>query len=184
MSRIKSITRTVRIDDDVDRLLVEYAEKNGISVNLLIERALKKHTEWQVYAGKFGFLDTPLSLYSRIMGLLSLEQAKELGLWVGRNFAKDFILFWFKKIDFGSAIKGLELLGSSYARFFEFIYENEGLVHTIILKHDRGINSSILWDQVVRYVFAELIKMRVETEVTSDQLVARIHSTKFVTGNE
>lgn len=175
MSRIKSVTRTVRIDDDVEKLLVEYAEKNGISVNLLIERALRKHAEWQVYASKFGFLDTPLSLYNRIMGLLSPEQAMELGIWVGRNFAKDFILFWFKKIDFNSTIKSFELLGSSYARFFEFIHEDDGLVHTMILKHDRGTNSSILWDQVVKYVFGELVRMRVETEVTSDQLVARIH---------
>jgi hypothetical protein len=158
----------------VDQQLAEYAEKNGISVNLLIERALRKYAEWQVYANKFGFVDTPHSLYSRIIGSLTEEQAKDLGQWIGRTFGKDFILFWYKKIDFDAAIKSFELLGSPYARFFEFIHENDGLTHTIILKHNRGLNSSIVWEEVVKYVFEELLGMRVDLEATSDQLVARI----------
>ena len=174
MVRVRSITRTVRIDEDVDHQLTEYAERNGISVNLLIERALRKFAEWQVYASKFGFVDTPLSLYTRMLGSLTEEQAKDLGKWIGRTFAKDFILFWFKKIDFDSAIKSFELLGSPYARFFEFMQEDDGSTVTIILKHNRGLNSSFLWEEVVKYVFQELIGMSINAEVTTDQVVVRI----------
>jgi len=72
------------------------AEKERVSVNFLVNRALRKFIEWDVYAEKFGFLSLPASMITKMMSYLSDEEAKEMGRWAGQNLVKDFLTFWFK----------------------------------------------------------------------------------------
>nr|MDO8099203.1 ribbon-helix-helix protein, CopG family [Candidatus Njordarchaeota archaeon] len=44
--RRKTILRTIRLTKELDDVLQEDAEANGISVSALINRIIKKHAEW------------------------------------------------------------------------------------------------------------------------------------------
>ena len=168
-----AVTRTIRLDGDTDRALSTLAEKERVSVNFLVNRALRKFIEWDVYADKFGFVSMPSSLVTKMMSYLSDEEAKEMGRWAGQNLVKDFLTFWFKEVSVTTLVKGYPALESKYGKSFEYEEHVEGGRWTIILKHGRGIKWSHYYEELLRSVFEQLLKKEVKTERTEDQVVAR-----------
>src|SRR5438552_7143545 len=112
VSSSRSVTRTLRLDEDVRGCIVEMAEREQFSFNLLANRALRKLVEWEDKAGKFGFIQVPTSLVEKVFSILSDEEARELGREAGANTLPEMVLFWFKKFNPENAMKGTELIGS------------------------------------------------------------------------
>src|SRR5438094_2611141 len=81
----KTTTRAFRIDDTVDRQLRELAEREGVTVSFLANKALRRLVEWDMYADRFGFTAMPKEALSRMIGLLSEDEVRELGRWAGED---------------------------------------------------------------------------------------------------
>ena len=82
----KTTTRAFRIDDTVDRQLRELAEREGVTVSFLANKALRRLVEWDMYADRFGFTAMPKEALSRMIGLLSEDEVRKLGRWAGEGF--------------------------------------------------------------------------------------------------
>lgn len=173
MSTRTAVTRTIRLDGDTDRALSSLAEKDRVSVNFLVNRALRKFIEWDVYADKFGFVSMPASLIAKMMNYLTDAEAKEMGQWAGQNLVKDFLTFWFKEVSLSTLVKGYPSLESKYGKSFEYEEHVDGGRWTIIMKHGRGLKWSIYYEEILRSVFENLLKRDIKTEKTEDQVVAR-----------
>ncbi len=143
-------------------------------MSLTVNRALRRYVEWDAFAEKFGFINVAASIHERLFGYLSDEQARDLGDWAAHNFARDFIVFWFKKVNVETTLRALELMGSEYARLFQFDHSSVGKNHTIILKHGRGPKESAFNEGFVKGVFKGLLGKDVRTERTEDQVVANV----------
>ena len=88
-----SVTRTIRIERNVDEFLRKFADREGISVNFLVNKAIRRLVEWDVYADKFGMVSVPESLLVKMMDSVSDAEAGELGTWVGENLLPEFLTF-------------------------------------------------------------------------------------------
>src|SRR6266705_6013679 len=55
-TRVPSETRTIRLEGDVFPKLEALAEQEDVSISFIINKALRRHVEWQIYAEKFGFM--------------------------------------------------------------------------------------------------------------------------------
>ena len=88
-----SVTRTIRIERDVDDFLRKFADREGISVNFLVNKAIRRLVEWDVFAEKFGMVALPGSLLTRMMEYLTDEESAALGQWVGQNLLPEFLTF-------------------------------------------------------------------------------------------
>ncbi len=170
----KSVTRTIRLDkQEIEDPLREYSEREGVSVNFLINRALRKHIEWDMYADKFGMISVPSTLLTRMMDLLTEDQVRQLGKWSGESNIREFIFFWFKEVSFRTIFKNYPRLTSQYARMFEYEeHFNEG-EWTLLLKHDFGYKWSIYYEELIRGVFNSVLKVPVEVTSSENQVVAR-----------
>src|SRR5207245_11385466 len=107
-----SVTRTIRIERDVDDFLRKFGEREGVSVNLLVNKAIRRLVEWDIYAEKFGLVALPTSLIERLMDYLTDQEATELGRWVGENLIPEFITFWFKEVSLQAMVVGFPRLQS------------------------------------------------------------------------
>ena len=168
-----SVTRTIRIERDVDEFLRKFGEREGVSVNLLVNKAIRRLVEWDIYADKFGLVALPSSLVERLMEHLTDVEAAELGRWVGRNVLPEFMTFWFKEVSLQSMVVGFPRLTSRYGRSFEYEEHAKDGKWTVILKHGAGAKWSIYYEELIRTSFQELLKTEVATEKTDDQVVAR-----------
>ena len=168
-ARVPSETRTIRLEGDILFKLEELANQENVSISFIINKALRRHVEWEIYAEKFGFMMAFTSKMRRIFESLTDAEARELGSQSAENEYSEFINFWFKKIDFDTTVKALELLGSEYARSFKFEHSFDGSMHTIIFKHDRGPRTSAYYAEMAKVLFNRL-NLKVDT-VESDQQV-------------
>jgi len=168
-ARVLSETRTIRLEGDILLKLEELANQENVSISFIINKALRRHVEWEIYAEKFGFMMAFTSKMRRIFESLTDAEARELGSQSAENEYSEFINFWFKKIDFDTTVKALELLGSEYARSFRFEHSFDGSMHTIIFKHDRGPMTSAYYAEMAKVLFNRL-NLKVDT-VESDQQV-------------
>src|SRR5436309_14331582 len=99
----QTITRTVRLSPEVDRELQQLAKQERVSVNYLVASSLKRLTEWDILAEKFGFVAVPGFLHARMYSYSTVEQAREIGEWAATNFGSDSIIFRFKKLRLTTA---------------------------------------------------------------------------------
>src|SRR5207249_1449962 len=83
-----SVTRSVRIEKNADERLRQLEEQGDTSVNTLVNRALRKFVEWDAYGEKFGFITLPSAMLVKLMDCLSDEEARELGVWAGKNLVQ------------------------------------------------------------------------------------------------
>lgn len=174
MPTSSSVTRTIRIERDVDDFLRKFADREGISVNFLVNKAIRRLVEWDVFAEKFGMVSMPSSLLVKMMDALSDAEAAELGAWVGKNLLPEFLTFWFKEVSLQSVVVGYSRLTARYARAFEYEeYVKEGR-WTIVLKHGGGPRWSIYYEALLRTVLQVLLKgAEAQMERTEDQVLAR-----------
>jgi hypothetical protein len=173
VSASQSITRTIRIDEDVDDFLRRFSDKDGVSVNFLVNKALRKLVEWDIYAEKFGIVAVPSSLVRRMMDYLSDDQARELGSWVGKNLIREFVTFWFKEVSFQTIVKGYPKLAAQYGHSFEYEEHVEGGRWVIVIKHGMGHRWSLYYEELVKSLFRELLHKEAAVDKTEDQVVAR-----------
>lgn len=170
-TKIRSTSRTFRIDEDVDQKLGEVATDSRISLNQLANKALRRYVEWEANAEKFGTVTTSASTIRKFFEYLTLDQAKEMGRWWGESQAPGIITFFFKKFDFPSVLKALEYLGGQYGRAFTFDYDLDGEKNTLIVKHDMGLKASCFYAEAVKAAVAHL-GLGTDMFVTDDQVIA------------
>jgi hypothetical protein len=172
MQSSRAVTRTLRIDSDVESRIEQLAEKEGVSFNLLANRSLRRLVEWEATAEKFGFAQVPLHALERVFSLLSEEQARVMGREAGKNMMQELILFWFKKLDREAALN-LLAMSAKYARLFKMEHTRNGSTETVVLKHDRGRNASAYYAELLKSLFQSL-DTDVITQETEGQVVAQI----------
>src|SRR6266705_1795740 len=110
-----SETRTIRLEGDILLKLEELANQENVSISCIINKALRRHVEWEIYAEKFGFMMAFTSKMRRIYESLTDAEARELGRQSAENEYSEFINFWFKKINFETTVQALGLPLCEYA---------------------------------------------------------------------
>lgn len=169
-----SVTRTIRIERDVDEFLRRFADREGISVNFLVNKAIRRLVEWDVYAEKFGMVSLPESLLVKMMESLTDDEAGALGQWVGQNLLPEFLTFWFREVSLQSVVMGYSRLTARYAGAFEYEERSREGRWTIVFKHGGGSRWSVYYEGLLQTALQSLLKgAEIRTEKTDDQVIAR-----------
>ncbi len=167
----KTKTRAFRIDDTVDRQLRECAEREGVTVSFLANKALRRLVEWDMYADRFGFIAMPNEALSRMIDLLSDDEVRELGRWVGENVYRAFTAFVFKHLDLEAILEVMPKLTSRYTKAFEYEEKRDGSRTVIVLRHGRGRKYSLYYEELSRALFVDFGGRGIRTEAQENAVV-------------
>src|SRR5207249_11817535 len=77
-ARVLSETRTIRLEGDILLKLEELANQENVSISFIINKALRRHVEWEIYAEKFGFMMALTSKMRRIFKSITDTADREL----------------------------------------------------------------------------------------------------------
>ncbi len=168
----KSVVRSLRLDEDVDNSLHSYALQEGISLNSVVNRALRRYVVWDVNSSRFGGVTLAAASLTKILTYLSDEEVREYARWVAENSLRDLVTFFYGKVTLDTVLKALRLLGE-YGGHFKFQESVKDHTRTVVLKHGRGMKWSILYEEQFRYEVEKLLGGRVETERTENQVTLR-----------
>ncbi len=168
----KSVVRSLRLDEDVDKSLHKLASDEGISVNSLVNRALRRYVVWDVNSSRFGGVTLAGASLTRIMNYLSDDEVREYARWVAENSVRDFVTFFFGDVTLHTLLGALKLLGD-YGGHFVYEESTIGRVRTVVLKHGRGMKWSIHYGEWVSLAVEKLLGLKVKTEKTENQVIFR-----------
>src|SRR5712692_3330102 len=97
-SKPRSTTRTLRLESELDEGLSKLADRDNISVNLLINKALTRYVEWDVNSEKFGLVSVSKRLMRSLFEYVTDKEVRELGTRSGKEGGPEMVTFFYKKI--------------------------------------------------------------------------------------
>jgi hypothetical protein len=154
----KTITRTFRIRGEWDDVLQEEAHRQGVSVNVLLNKLLRKYSLYQRWADTNNDMNLPQQTLRAILEIAPVEKLAEAGTRSGASDAINVVNAMGLNFDYDSFVYLMtEHLGSPYfARWFHCFHHTQGNMDIFHLQHDLGRGWSIYLE---RYILAYLRSM-------------------------
>ena len=140
----RTLIRSIRITKELDNLLEKDAKAKRVSVNSLISIIITKYAEMDRYNERFDTITLRREGFRSILAAIEDETITTLAKDIGTQIPKQFLLFWFKKMNLETYLKYLSLV-CKYSGFAEYeVDANEAETEYIItLIHDLGEKWSI-----------------------------------------
>ncbi len=121
----------------MEKLLQKDAEDKRISVNALMNSILSKYAEWDRNVERFGFVSLGKDLFTSMLQTVDEDKLCTVADEVGGQYIKQFILFWFKKINVETFLAYLTAF-SRYSGIARCDIQVTGREHVISAIHEFG----------------------------------------------
>jgi hypothetical protein len=168
-----SVTRTIRIDEEVDQALGRLSDRQRVSVNQLVNSALRRYTEWELLADMIGMIDIHDKTVGKLFEGISEDKAREIGCDTGLNAWTEMVAFMFKTVNYSSILKMLELR-ARYGHWFIFERTRQKDMDVLILKHSQGKKVTAFFAEAMKCLLGR-VGMRFEIDESEDQILVKIH---------
>lgn len=165
------VTRTIRIDKDLDETLQRIAKDNRVTVNAIVNQSIRKYVDWDRHAERFGMMDVRPAILASLMEKQTVEEARESGKTAARDSMKPAIEYIFVDVTLQNSIEFLRRF-SKYGGRFEFEETVDGRKHAILLKHPLGMKWSAYYEGILKHLFEEELGIKVRMSVTPEACVA------------
>jgi hypothetical protein len=170
----KTVLRTIRIPKDLDSILQQDAKRNRLSFNSHILRIMTRYSDWDRFNERWGIISLKRDVFRSILEVVEPDKLASAAMDVGSHIPKEFISFWFKKINLDTYLQYLSLV-CQYAKFAECEIDNDGKDYTIILSHDLGQK----WSDFLAVCITEGLKVTTgvlaKTDTTRNSVIVRFH---------
>ena len=177
--RKKTTTRTFRIKDKWDLILLEEAERQNISVNLLIDKILRRYALFDRFTDRIDVINLSASTFKELIQFLPDDRLAKKGEKCGSLDAVEF----FNSIGYPHKYETFvylitEHFGSpKYTRWFQCFHHklpNHDLFH---LQHNLGRKWSVFVDNYLRAILKTIIKTKVESQIYDFAVTLKISHT-------
>jgi hypothetical protein len=157
----ESVTRTLRLDRDLDRAIAAAATKQRVSVNFLVNRCIRKYVEWDGPSQEFGVVVIPKLLLDALAKEADAETFERYGREVARDYVRPAAIYLTGEFTVASSIEVLRR-GAVYGGSFRFdVDEGRDSRHrVIVLRHDQGR----LWSRYFAGLLDETFKILLSEE--------------------
>jgi hypothetical protein len=164
----KTSTFTLRIDEDITKLLQNESQLHDISLNTLINKILKRYVEWDSYEPKVGMIPMAKPVITTLFNMMSEEEILDLVSNFGKNVVQDIAYFMKMKSDPDSFLTWFEI--RMRRSFVEFNHLQENDRHIYVLKHDLGYNWSLYHKKILERIFNEIFNKHVRITISDFML--------------
>ena len=154
----KTITRTFRIRQEWDSVLQDEATRQGVSVNVLLNKILRKYSLYSRWTDRNNDITLPQRTLKEILTTIPVEILAEAGTRSGALDAINIVNTLGLKMDYDSFVYLIteHLGGPHFARWFHCFYHIQGNKDIFHMQHDFGHEWSVYLEQ---YLLAFLSSM-------------------------
>lgn len=158
----KTSTITFRLDDDTITKLRNESKNKDISTNTLVNQALKKFLDWDVFQPQMGLVSINKPIFVKIFGNLKEKEVIEMASRIGKDQIYSVSLFMKGKIDVVSFMSWfvMQMVNSSV----QVSHSVDNEVHTYVFKHEIGRNWSLYYKTILEIIFEELFSKKIHVK--------------------
>lgn len=170
----ESVTRTLRIEQDLDRKIQRIAADEKLTVNSLVNKTLLRMVEWDRPGSKVGLVSASSTLLGRLLADKDPADSEDLGRWAARGVYVPFIEFLFGEVSVASVL----LLFTRASRYGQFVFGQtaDSGKHILILKQTFGANWDYYYGGVLKELLHEVCGMQLTTQYAAGLLVAKLET--------
>ena len=161
------VTRTVRLDEELDLALRNRAKDERVTVNSLVNRAIWKFIEWDLPSEKIGMVDVSPVTVGKLMNEIDDERLVELGRQIAGEVVKPFTEYLYGEFSVDSSILFFKRM-SHYAGRGVFGDKTVNGKHVLVIKHNLGQKWSRYSGGVFEGVFGDLLGKKTKVNYTDD----------------
>jgi hypothetical protein len=183
----KSQSITFRLDSYTIDELQREADQNQISLNVLVNQALKRYSDWDRYETRIGMMPVPKAMLTSLIDK-AVDMAKKSGIEdfrplrdqiikqaaeIAFNIMKDAVLFMKKQYNLWVVLAVLQ----EYMKVSGINSDHRiegGRKHVFVIQHELGENWSLFTKELLKLIFENLAKVRAEVNITSNMTVAEV----------
>jgi hypothetical protein len=100
----KDVTKTIRLDGDLDRAIQERAREAHVSVNFIVNRLIGRFIDWDTPGREVRDGRSPVVSIRRLYDEIDDERSKGLGGWKAQEFYKAVSMYLFGELTFETSI--------------------------------------------------------------------------------
>jgi hypothetical protein len=147
----KTITRTFRIREDWDRVLQDESTRQGVSVNVLLNKLLRKYSLYSRWTDRNSDASFPRQTFREILKTVQVESLAEAGTRCGAFDAVNIVNSLGLVLSYDSFIYLVteHLGGPNFARWFQCFHHTQGNNDVFHLQHGLGIEWSTFLEKYV-----------------------------------
>jgi hypothetical protein len=184
----KSQSITFRLDSHTIDELQREADQNQISLNVLVNQALKRYSDWDRYENRIGMMPVPKAMLTSLIDK-AVDMAKngikeeDIGPFRDRiikqaaeiafSIMKDAVLFMKKQYNLWVVLAVLQ----EYMKVSGINSDHRiegGRKHIFVIQHELGENWSLFTKELLELIFENLAKVRAEVNITANMTVAEV----------
>jgi hypothetical protein len=183
----KTRSITFRLDSFTIDELQHEANQKEISLNVLVNQVLKRYCDWDRYENMIGMMPVPKVMLSSLIdkaitiaknnGIEDIEpyrddiikQAAEIAF----SLMKDSVLFMKRQYTLWAVLSVLE----EYMKISGIKGDHKieaGRQQVFIIQHELGENWSLFTKELLRLIFENLAKVRIESTITPNTTIAKV----------
>ena len=184
----KSQSIIFRLDSHTIDELQREADQNQISLNVLVNQALKRYSDWDRYENRIGMMPVPKAMLTSLIDK-AVDMAKKNGIKeedigpfrdqmikqvaeVAFNILKDAVLFMKKQYTLWVVLAVLQ----EYMKVSGINSDHRigGRKHVFVIKHELGENWSLFTKELLKLIFENLAETRAEINITANMTIAEV----------
>jgi hypothetical protein len=165
--RKRTITRTFRISKEWDDILQEESERQGVSVNVLVNKILRKYSLFSRWIDRNSDITLPQRNLREIINVAPTEKLAEIANNSGAPAVMNILNMIGYEADYHSFTYLLteHYGGPNFARWFHCFHNTQGTKDVFHLQHDLGRRWSVYLERYLLASLRSLNKVEVETKV-------------------
>jgi len=164
----KTSTLTFRLDDEIIEKLRVQSKNRQISTNTLVNQALRRFLEWDIYQPVIGFVSINKLVFVEIFKKLTQKEIIEMATNVAKNEIRDMALFMKGKMTVESFMSWYEMRMTNSSVQVSHVIENN--TQKYIMRHDLGRNWSLYHKTIVELIFEEFLKKKIDVKYTKNMI--------------
>ncbi len=156
----RTTTITFRLDDNTINKLRDLSKGQVVSTNTLVNQALHKFVDWDVFVPKTGLVVLSKPILKKIFSELDDKFLVDIASKIGKEEVQDIVLFMRGKLDLESFLSCYEtiMLNSSV----QTSHLIDGNMHSMVLKHDLGKKWALYQKTILENVFKYTLHRNLE----------------------
>lgn len=170
----KTIGRSFRIAEEWLEVLNEEAERQGISVNSLLNRILQQYSVLR-YMLRYGAITLTRKGFSAILECCPEDSIRENARNAGSTIARDLLLTMGAQANHNFIVFLTEQLLSKFAGWFQVDHHIRRDKEIFHLRHDLGTKWSIYLAETASEMFKSILNEEITTEISDSSVTLTIY---------
>ena len=169
----KTVGRSFRIAEEWLDVLNEEAERQGISVNALLNRLLQQYAYIR-YMLRYGAITVTSKGFSAILESCPEDKVRENGRNAGSSIARDVLLTMGVTPSYSFVILLVKKILSEFAGWFECDHHVKRDKEILHFRHRLGIMWSVYLEAAASEMFSSVLGKKVTTEISDSSVTITI----------